>query len=165
MVDLPHRSSRCTEPRSQPLQWINYGDAEVSDRIAVEMAQALSEQPLPPAERIRRVAAIADRLELAALGELFEGEEIVPVNLDPCLWELRWAFGREQFRLYHYEPPNMPGFLVALRFHRKTVITDDDDENHRLQDAEMALASSRLREGKDREWGPPDSLGIYPSRV
>lgn len=111
------------------------------------MARALSAIPLPPAELKFRYAQITQLLAAASRGEIVEGNgALEPVMLEPELWELRWQFGRELYRQYHAEPSRMPGWLVALRFHRKVVVQDDEAETTRLQNEEIGVAQQRLFE-------------------
>jgi hypothetical protein len=140
------RISRCTQPQNPPLTWRNYQDDDENDVIAEEIARVLRAHPLPQAELKFRYAAITQLRSAASRGELMSGEDIKPISLDPELWELRWQFGPDLYRQYHAEPANMPGWLVALRFHRKTVNPSDQAQTRQLQDAEIVIAQKRLLE-------------------
>ena len=122
------------------------------------MRACLRDRPLPDYERKYRYAEIVQRRQAAARGELFDGDTLAPVSRDPALWEIRWRFGgeRDQFRQYHHEPPSAPGWLVALRFHRKTWVDGDPDETASMQNAEIDIATARLTAGRNTMWGISD---------
>jgi hypothetical protein len=126
------------------LTWRNFHDESGTDMIALEMANALRAHPLPRSEVIFRYAAIDQLRGAAARGELIPDEDVKPISRDPELWELRWQFGRDLYRQYHAEPANMPGWLLALRFHRKQVVPGDDAQTRNLQDDEIVVAQRRL---------------------
>jgi hypothetical protein len=146
----PIRISRCTQPQDPHLTWRNYEDEEGTDVVALETATALRAHPLPRAELIARYAEITQLRDAASRGELIPDEDVKPISLDPELWELRWRFGREIYRQYHAEPVNMPGWLVALRFHRKHVVPGDDAQTASLQHAEIVIAQRRMLQSKTR---------------
>jgi hypothetical protein len=102
---------------------------------------------------IERLAAIKQRLGAAARGELTFDEDLKPVARDPELWEIRWEFEGVQWRLYHGEPALAPGWLIGLRFHRKSVGTDI--ETRLAQNGEIDIASRRFTQGRLWHWGLP----------
>lgn len=132
------------------MTWQNYTDDAGTDLVALEIAKVLRAHPLPRSELIARYAAITQLREAASRGELIADEGVKPISLDPELWELRWQFGPDIYRQYHAEPARMPGWLLALRFHRKQVIPDDAVQTASLQDAEIVVAQQRMLQLRGR---------------
>lgn len=105
------------------------------------------------AERIARFASVKTLLDAAAKGELLaEDEDFKPIQMDPDLWELRWSFGSEEWRMYHAEPPTFPSYIVALHFHLKDLGGTDSDIRTN-QNREIGLAAKRYMLGRPSTWG------------
>lgn len=141
--------SRCTRVRSTSMAWhlTPVAGVDVSD----EMLQALDGRL--HLEREMRLASILTTMRMAANGELHpDSDDIGPIRLDPQVFELRWNFGRELYRLCHGEPSEYPDHLVALRFHLKS-LEGDDDAIESAQDAEVSTAVMRYVAGERQNWG------------
>lgn len=151
------RVSRCDTQNDPPLSWEMYDGGPGAPSVQSEIDAMLT--GLTRAAKQLRREEIAQVLEDAARGEL-DGERLVPVNLDPHLWELRWSFGHEHWRMYFEEPPHHAGTLRALRLHRKQIW--DNAAGRHLTDAEIAMrqnaeileARNRLNEWNNRRSAP-----------
>lgn len=152
------RQSKCQAPQSPPLEWHRWCRPREKSPVTDELLEAFD--GLEGARRIERYAAIQQRLRAAAAGELFEeddsdnGPPLKPVHRDPHLWEIRWCLDGQQWRLYHAEPGEAPGFLIGLRFHRKA--TDGTEMQIRVwQNSHIDCATRRYDAGRTNMWGLP----------
>jgi len=104
-------------------------------------------------EREMRLAQVVTTMKMAARGDLHaEGEDIGPIWKTPDLFELRWNFGRQLYRMIHAEPARFPDHLIGLRFHEKSVVGTNADVRD-AQDAEVAVAKLRYLAGDSSDWG------------
>jgi hypothetical protein len=146
------RTSRCETPNDPPLSWHFYVDDAGHSPLTDEILACFN--GLVGSARIARYTAISQRLNAAARGALTWPEELKPVVRDPELWEIRWGFDDEQWRMYHGEPAQAPGWLISLRFHQKDT-RGKQGEQREAQNQEMNVATLRFIEGRPRQWGLP----------
>ncbi len=141
--------SRCVSRSGAPYSWIWY--VEGTKRVAEnELDEALQQTCATQAEYEMRQSEVRQRLKRAANGLLApESDDVVPIHMDPDLWEIRWQWdgGRQPFRLYHAEPPSSPTQLVALHAHFKRV----DGSPQEIKAAQDAA----IREAIRRYWRRP----------
>lgn len=146
------RRSRCTLPRSVPLDWIDFRDDE-NEQTNLALSAILA---LPEAQQELVIGEIVALRERAALGLIPYGDEndpdLKPIRTDPDVYELRWRFGSVLLRQYHAEPPELPNALVDLHFHRKDVSSNDDTKIAALQDVEISQAQLRYLGGRSHLW-------------
>jgi hypothetical protein len=141
--------SRCTHVRKSPMAWhmTPVKNVDVTD----EMRAAVDGRPA--LEREMRLAALVTTMKMAARGDLHpDSDDIGPIRLDPQVFELRWNFGRELYRLCHGEPPSQPDHLIGLRFHQKS-LSGGDASIAAAQDAEVSVAVMRYVAGERSNWG------------
>lgn len=146
-------ASLCVSPSTDDRSFHLRPDPSTGNKFHAEIIDALS----APGRGQQAVAGlmgdVLGRMKAARKGELADGAEVVPVQTQPVLWEVRWQFGKDgEYRLYHAEPGGKPDF-VALRFHRKDTSSEDPKTIEDLQNAEMAIAASRYVDGAGARWG------------
>lgn len=139
--------SRCTVPREHPLEWVFYrgSDGSVIEEIASHTHH------LGQIDRELAIATIGETIEAAARGNLENGTDLLPISIDPEVWELRFQFPSGLFRLYYGEPFDHPSMLVALRFHQKLIL-GTDVETEDAQNGEIARAALRYVGGRASVW-------------
>jgi hypothetical protein len=119
--------------------------------VGAELRTVADNKPI--LEREMRLAQVVTTMKMAARGDLHpEGEDIGPIRGHPMLFELRWNFGREIYRLVHAEPPRLPDHLIGLRFHQKSLVGSKKDIQD-AQDGEVATAKLRYMAGDSSDWG------------
>lgn len=146
------RRSRCQTRQDPPLAWHYYRELPGKSPVIPEFKKAL--EGLPQTVREWRLGEISQRLNAASRGELEIGQELKPLARDPDLWELRWRFSGEHWRLYHGEPAELPLHLLALLFHQKDTSGSEDDVK-RAQDRFIHAARHRYVTGRRSRWGLP----------
>lgn len=142
--------SRCAVAQQPEMDLHWFRDRRGSPVTTSEVVSSL--EGLPEGVRKQRQGEILQRLRAASRGELAEPEDLKPVCRDPHLWELRWTWDRQPWRMYHAEPPDLPKYLILLRFHEKAT-SGDEAAIKRSQNAEMDVASRRYTEGRHWLWG------------
>lgn len=150
------KNSRCTSPRDVPLSWKL--DAPHGPDIGDEINAAFA--GLPKLDREAKIARIFVVMKNAAYGTLRadrdgdRGDDIGPVRREPPhIYELRWRFGRDLYRLYFAEPPEFPNHLVALEFHHKMVHGLSQEDIDQDQNQAISRAQIRYRAGESQNWG------------
>lgn len=151
------RRSRCAVGQSPSLTWHYWCEPRQPSPVMDEIKAVF--EGCNEAQRIDRYAAITQRLQAAAAGDLFEENEeewppLKPVQRDPSLWEIRWDLDGAQWRLYHAEPGDAPGFLIALRFHQKDLAGSHYDIRD-AQNSHIDTATRRYDDGRRSMWGLP----------
>lgn len=142
--------SRCQTPNDPPLDWHWYVDEDGHCLPKAEMMQCLA--GLADAERTMRIGELIQRLRAACRGDLLIGDELVPLRRDPEMWEIRWSFSGAKWRMYHGEPPEIAGGLLALLFHEKETSGTSADITH-AQNVFIHQARLRYVTGRPRHWG------------
>lgn len=137
------------------LAWWRYHDSAGVDLVGDELKRAFPPE-LPLAVRAARYADIKSLQDDAAAGDLDPADDCFdPVARDPDLWELRWTFeDGSVWRMYHAEPAEAPGYLLALAFHEKDVAGSPAEIKAR-QDAWIDTAARRYIDGRPWQWGLP----------
>jgi hypothetical protein len=108
--------------------------------------------PLGQIDQELAIALISETIDAAARGSLEDGTDILPISIDPEIWEIRFRFGDSLYRLYFAEPFEYPKHLVALRFHKKLILPTDKEIKD-AQDGEIARAAVRYLSGRSNFWG------------
>ncbi|MDQ0279228.1 hypothetical protein QO003_003531 [Arthrobacter silviterrae] len=151
-------AARATTPPG-PYEWDDYRCEHGVNQIDDEIDEIVADPTLTMYEVELRLAEVGALVDRAEHGELSPLKEHKPVNVDPEIWEIRFTFGSQPFRIYYAEPQDFPKLLLGLKAHFKDV-TGSEAQIRMRQNQQMSKAANRYHAGRTREWlGDPRLVG------